>query len=52
MKTVTKAPKQGEQIVQEKLEAAKKFLKNADLTIVFETLTKNHEGQKIPANGK
>lgn len=44
MKATTKAPKQGEQIVQEKLESAKKFLKNADLTVVYETLSKSPKG--------
>lgn len=46
MKTTAKkhtiqVPKQGELIVQEKLDAAKKFLQKADLTLVYESLSKN-----------
>ncbi len=42
-KHIAQLPKPGEQIVQEKLNAAKAFLKNADLTIVYDSLAKSKD---------
>lgn len=45
-KHAAQTPKQGEQIVQEKLDAARAFLKNADLTLVYDSLAKSPK-QKV-----